>query len=308
MIQLSTLVVVLAGELFLTLVIALATLLLMAARRRRRDRQAALHLAGHIRDSEPQRLTEVRDLLLNAYRYSEARAEQTAHALLRAEKRLYQRMLNIYISRDALALRQLHIQMDDLTGAFRGLEVPKGGASEDDLATGTASDELLQRLRKENEGLKQELQVTMETMGRMLSEYASMFNTGGANAQIPGEILGGAGGQEDDLATIQELEIPGLAGGAIDEFDDLGPLWGERHQDDPLAKTLILPQGQRAPAGDVDLSAPDLDDLFAEANAQVGQKGASEPENSVDLDDIWADALAEQESAHVDSKSSKKLP
>lgn len=305
MIQLSTMTVILVGELLLALLIALVVLVLIGARRRRRDRQAALHLAGHIRDNESGRLAETRDLLLKAYRYPEARADQTAHALLRAEKRLYQRMLNLYITRDTAALRQLHVQMDDLTAGFRGLEVPKGGGAPEAPAVDPIPDALLEKLRRENESLRQELQVTMETMGRMLSEYASMFSASGAAPGLPGD-LPEVDLEEDGFGMIQELEMPGPArGDKEDMLDDLGPLWGDGEVADPMTQTLVLPK-DKSGAGDVDLSG-DLDDLFAAPTPTTAtQKGPPELAPDMDLDDIWAEALAEQEASGA--KPPPKMP
>lgn len=296
MIQLSTLTVILVGEVLLALLIALVVLVLIGARRRRQDRQAALHLAGHIRDNEPGRLAETRDLLLKAYRYPEARADQTAHALLRAEKQLYQRMLNLYITRDTAALRQLHVPMDELTGGFRGLEVPKGGGAPEAPAAEPIPDALLEKLRRENESLRQELQVTMETMGRMLSEYASMFSAGGgAIPGLPGD-LPEADLEEDGFGMIQELEMQGPGKGDKEAMlDDLGPLWGDGEVTDPMTQTLVLPN-DKSGAGDVDLSG-DLDDLFAAPTPAASQKGPPELAPDMDLDDIWAEALAEQEAS-----------
>jgi type II secretory pathway pseudopilin PulG len=300
MIQVGMLTVLLVGELVLALMLGLGAVLFINARRRRQDRQAAVHLAGLIREREQQRFGAVRELLDKRYRYQGARLDQTAHALLRAEKYLYQKMLNAYIRRDAATIEQLHVQVDDLTDGYWKLEVPKGGDAVVRVG-GADTDALLQRLQRENDALKQELQVTMETMARMLSEYASMFG-GGPEVQF-GKV------QMDDLdqndgfaaveeaAEIEELDIPGSA---PIQGEDLSHLWADAEDDlSPQGETLTI--SPPAPAADMDLSATDLDGLLGEIGAtgleQPGDAAALADSGPQELDDIWAQALAEQEAA-----------
>jgi hypothetical protein len=77
----------------------------------------------------------------------------------------------MYLQRDTNALEGLNITFETAVEPYRTLEPPGGGTA------GGAVDESqeMTKLREENKRLSEEIGVTMQTMGRMLSEYSTMF-------------------------------------------------------------------------------------------------------------------------------------
>ncbi|MCU7891555.1 MAG: hypothetical protein KZQ78_08030 [Candidatus Thiodiazotropha sp. (ex Ustalcina ferruginea)] len=77
-------------------------------------------------------------------------------------------------------MQQIDVDVENLVLNYQGLTLPEGiGSSPTANAASTASgsDEIV-NLKAENERLSDELRVTMDTMGRRLNEYSSMFSDG----------------------------------------------------------------------------------------------------------------------------------
>jgi len=287
-----------ATELFLLLAIALAGLLLASFRRRRRDRQAAQDLVDIIKQAEPQRTAATRELLERHHGSTGDGLEEALHAIIRAEKLLYQRVITLYIKRDALALRALPIEVEALSEPLRGLLMGGDSAAPGAGESAAVNTEELARLREENEGMQQELQITMETMSRMLSDYAAMFGGGaetaqsetfkallaGARDEVPPDVppdstdksssAGDTGSHE--LDSLSELE-------EINRFDvELD--WGSAASPDTNAGQ---PLADGAPRPDAQI------DLSEDTPADMKGRDASVDIDD-DLADIWANALGEQ--------------
>jgi hypothetical protein len=300
----------LGGELLLVLGVALLVLLIGVARRRRRDRRAAMHLVGAVKAAAPGRRAETRALLEGPYGYSGEPLAQALHDIMRAETQLYQRVIDMYVKRDAAALRELLADIQALSAPLRGLRVPTGTPAATG-AEGAATNGELARLQGENESLQQELQITMETMSRMLSEYASMIGggpetlvesktlqgmlSGAAGAvTVAGVASGPTGGGEAALGDLGALEeLPGLSGpGAGMDWDDAilsgGDASGEVGAD--LAPDRGHDEWDLAEGTEID---------SADNRRGGGQIGGAATATKTgggtgDLDDIWAAALEEQ--------------
>ncbi len=290
MLEFSPLTVMLVGEVLAALVAALAALSWLGMRRRRRDRLAAMRLAALVRDRDPQRAADLRTLLEKSYQYQGERLDQTLAQLIRTEKLLYQKILNVYIKRDAANLEVLNEPVDALVGGYWKLDLPQGAGSES-AKNPPGMDDLIDKLLTENEALKVELKITSETLTRMLSDYSNMFDKpdGEADQVDLGEPPQPAPAPAAD-EEIQELDMP-LGGADQDDLmADMGDLWGGVSPVAEPDRTQVL---SPAAGGNIDLAEPDdLDDLFASTAAPSATLGAGENEN---LDDIWAQALAEQE-------------
>jgi hypothetical protein len=274
------------GELLLVLAVALAALLIMGARRRRQDRASALKLIQSTKEREAQRKEETSQWLQQKFGLSGEALERALHDMLKAEKLLIQRVVNLYVKRDRISLHELNIDVEAVGDPYRKLEIsdaPVAAAGEESAA---ASDGDNDALRMENENLKQELQITMETMSRMLGEYASMFGSSqaqGAAAAPPPTAM------DDDL----DAEMDGGLGADLDaELEDLEDL---EDLTDPPPSTSTDETVQ------VDLSDDDIANIFGDDDLSAAEPQAparTDAEgNAMDdeLADMWADALDEQD-------------
>ena len=310
MIEIGLVWLLIGGELLLVLAVALAALLIFGAVRRRRDREAAMHLIQAVKKGESQRKEKTSQWLQQQHGLSGEALNRNVHDMVQAEKLLIQRVVNMYVKRDRISLRELNIDVEAVSEPFRKLEGTGAAAAsgEADEAQAGGDDGAL---KAENESLKQELQITMDTMSRMLSEYASMFGTaqpGGAPAPAaqdaaetePEESADEPLGAElnDDLEGLAELEDP------FESLDDPG-------QDiEDMGKGLPdveIPADEPATAVSdetvqIDLADDEIADLFGaedEFPLEEEQKEVqTDAEGNVmdeDLANMWADALGEQD-------------
>jgi hypothetical protein len=312
-----------AGEVFLLLLVALIALLLVNMIRRRRDRQAALYLVSIVKEAEGKRLDETRSLLEAKYGYKDEALVNTAHNIMQAEKLLYQRIINMYVKRDVISLRELNIDVEAVTEPFRTLALAEITAPAHAPQSDQVGGDEAERLSRENAALKQELQITMETMSRMLGEYASMFG-GGPQAQVQSDTMQQVLEADDGTEALNngfDADMAFDIGAADDEqlesVEALGDLaldqGGDVSQTPATADdaTVMLDAGTDLEAldddafsstsGEDDLSFDQFDSVFdaADEQAAASEPVTSDGEEPMDdeLADIWADALAEQDDA-----------
>jgi hypothetical protein len=213
MTEVSYLSLLIAGELLVILSLACGISLFRSIRNKKRDYQAARKLVAAIKQDEDRHTTFVHKLLESGYKYEGEELEQTVRDLIRAEKMFYQTLINTYLKRDAGTFGDLNITLEALTDIYEQLKVPavSGGS---DAGDGSGNDVDLEYLRDKNQRLSEELSETMDTMGRMLSEYSNMLEDKPDEAgeeKSPTNITGENGqdalnnGDETDLA---ELELP----------------------------------------------------------------------------------------------------
>ncbi len=320
--HISTLWLFIGGEVFLVLALALGILLISRVSQRRRDRKAAMYLVGIIKENEAQRLEQTKEVLSRRFGLGGEGLEKTTHAVIRAEKLLYQRIINMYVKRDVISLREMNIDVEANTEPFRNLEGPDESAPSADLGDipGSEHGGNVDALRAENQALKQELQITMETMSRMLDEYASMFGGGPQEppqAHVMGQMIDEGQTEdkayeaEDAMETTEEGDdadlfamddgIEGLEeiqGFDLDEASrDSGHTSPEPAGDQLDADATVV---TTPPASEeIDMADEDLDDIFAPDHTESERKPILD-ENGEPIDDeladIWADALNEQES------------
>ncbi len=213
MIEVSPLILLVLVEAVIGLLILSGALLFITLRRKGRIRQAAHHLAQRVQSDEPARTDRLKTLLNEKFGYDGAELEQVVHDITQAEMRLFQNLINGYIKDDQVHLQQVDVDEENLVLAYQGLKTTAATVASSADAEGDKGDEMAQ-LQEENQRLSDELRVTMDTMGRMLNEYSSMFAGGGdkpltrAKAAQPEEPEEeGAGVEAESLAEESENEI-----------------------------------------------------------------------------------------------------
>jgi len=176
MIQLSQLTLLILVELALALAIVSGLLGYFIFVRKQRIRRAAHHLAERVQSDKTARAERLRRLLSERYGYSGAQLEQTLHNITQTEMQMFQNLINGYLKDDQVHLQQIDVDEENLVLAYQGL-APVTAAAPSPVTDDEEGQEL-ERLREENQRLSDELRVTMDTMGRMLNEYSSMFSGG----------------------------------------------------------------------------------------------------------------------------------
>ncbi len=172
--QVDLWVLLLLCELLLATSAVAVWLSLRGRRIARQERQAAQALVERLKEEQPQRREETRKILVHRFGMPEEGVEQAVTHIDREEKRFLQTMLNAFLERDPAALEGLNIAFEAAVGTYRELQLQVKAQGQE---AGDPNE--IRRLKEEKNHLAEELRITMETMGRMLNEYASMY-TGGA--------------------------------------------------------------------------------------------------------------------------------
>ena len=242
MITLSHLTALLLGELLVALLVISGLLGFFALRRKGLTRGAARHLAERVQADKPQRVERLKHLLTERYGYTGGDLERAVHDITQAEMRLYQNIVNGFIKDDQVTLQQVDVDVENLVLAYQALNVPNA-PGKPAQPVGSADDGEMQRLKEENERLSDELRVTMDTMGRMLNEYSSMFAGGSGDNYEKARVQAADAESPDGEAVLNDD-----AASAVDDRDFAIPDYtSDEVMDDS------------APVGEWSGDAPDVD-------------------------------------------------
>jgi hypothetical protein len=254
MIELSRLTVLLLGELLIALLVISGTLGFLSLKRKGRTRNAARHLAERVQADKPPRMERLKQLLAERYGYAGSELDQAVHDITQAEMRLYQNIVNGFIKDDQLSLQLVDVDVENLVLAYQSLNVPNA-AVKTAPSPATGDDEEMQRLREENTRLSEELKVTMDTMGRMLNEYSSMFSGGSDNtyekARIPEEsdaeatdadavqVEAGVSSTDHDLLDDDDFAIPDYSSDEAMSGAAASEEWSDAGQEDEDDRDVV---------------------------------------------------------------------
>lgn len=231
----------LGAEIVLVVLLLLLVAWLRNRAMARRDRKAVAMLIKHAREAKSQREQVINDYLMGLGLQGESlQAGKTR--ILNEELRLLQRFADTYGKRDAASAAQFFIHAEAALAPYH--EIGAQGVAETAPAAGAGDPNELEKLRKENARLSEELSVSMDTMSRMLSEYSTMFSTSDSEDSLslvdePEEAILDDGGEpepvrEDDAYSVGEgREQPGLESGELDIGEDL-PGQTEILSDEPM--------------------------------------------------------------------------
>ncbi|MCG8038480.1 MAG: hypothetical protein JAZ19_15735, partial [Candidatus Thiodiazotropha taylori] len=143
--------------------------------------------AERVQADKEKRSERLKKLLAEQYQLQSPQLDQTLHGIVQTEMTLYQNMLNGFLKDDQVYLQQIDVDVENLVLAYQALAGNVSGAvGSDDVS----SDEV-EALKAENERLAEELKVTMDTMGRMLNEYSTMFADGDSGFPVEATAVAG---------------------------------------------------------------------------------------------------------------------
>jgi hypothetical protein len=216
-------------ELVLLLLVFLAVSWFRNRAMRLRDLRAVRALAARVRREAPEREQAIGRYLEQSLGLSGAALVEARADLMRAELGLLQRFASVYGQRAAAAAARFD---SDLLAALEPYRTVRTGGTEASAAGGDPDGVQLDALQEENRRLSKELQMSMETMSRMLKEYSTMFAAGTSDPASPvkNPAAEGEGGVPSDgraNATQPTDDSPGLGGAAApgaDNADQVGQL------------------------------------------------------------------------------------
>ncbi len=173
--ELSPLILIIWIEITFLTIGALLFLLIAGFTKRARDKKAVNAFFKALKKDRERRLAEIQNSLAG-YGLGEEAIKKHLRDIDHQELNLYQHIGTMYAKRSDSLLKTINVAQEATTQSFLnlGLMLVDGDAVGEG---GGASRSELEALQKENENLREELSVTMDTIGRMLSEYSSMFGS-----------------------------------------------------------------------------------------------------------------------------------
>lgn len=279
------------GEIFAVIFILLFIAWLLGVRQKGRDRKAINELLTRWSARRDVRKEALKDMLGSNYALSGPGLERAAAELLNAELRLVNVFSQVYLQRMADKAAVFDKNIDGVADAYHqlsgaGQTTTTADTSEtdslpvddtEDAAEEDVGQDDLSILRSENSRLTEELRVTMETMGRMLNEYSTIFASDG----------------QKEVNVVMDVDEPGVEETAAEVSAD-APEVSTASQVEDGAATADSPDGnadETAADEEQDEVPPQATAAdHAEAMDLEVTEGEAEVSESVDPDEILAAA------------------
>ncbi len=191
MIEISLVMFSLLVEILLVLIVILGPILFIYFKHKQKDKKAVKQLVGQVNKQSKLRLQATGSFLSDKYLLEGDDLNKAINSIDQTEKKFIQKIINLYIKRDATALASVDAYLAEVIDGYKNLSpaVPKQ-ETETVQVQDPAMEEELNKLRHEKAQLTEELSITKETMSNMISEFGSMFG----------------GGQGHDLGKLEVVE------------------------------------------------------------------------------------------------------
>jgi len=204
--ELSPIVLIIWGELTFLMAGGLALLSIKHIVGKSKGKKSVSELMEKIKADREARKIDIRKGLA-AYGLKDDALEAKVSEIDKRERKFYQRIANMYQNRSDAMLATLNVAFEGTTKPYyeldMKLEMPTDQAEEQEQ--GGVDQAELDALKKQNQELQDELAVTMETIGRMLSEYSSMFGSEETEGLDKDKIMEAF--EVDESPEIEEPEI-----------------------------------------------------------------------------------------------------
>ncbi len=184
MTELPTWQLILLLESLAVLLLVLGGWIFISLRRARRTRAAVDSLVQQIRKQSELRLKETGSFLEENYRLEGEALQQAVEQVDKAEKRFFQRCINLYLKREDDRLHSLDAWVADLIGAYKSLKPAVAESGPDE-----ATRQQLEALQSSKQKLEEELKITKATMSGMIAEFGNMFGGGHDSALEQSEVV-----------------------------------------------------------------------------------------------------------------------
>lgn len=324
MTEINSLYLTVLIELLAFFFVVCVAMVVVSVMRAMRERAAVEKVVATIKEDSARRKEETKNLLEKRFGYKSDALQKSAHTLMKKELLFYQTLINLYIKRDTKTMEELNVIFEDTVAPYRELEVSRGAAVQESAPVEVRQPdnaEELAKLRAQNQQLLEELELTMHSLGGMLSQYAAMLEKDAdagieAMAQMIEEVAESGSEMPDEAAGDEEVDqSPAEQSTAQAEaeavestddekttqnvVDDLEPDWDE-------ALTEQLETGSQKDSGSesIDEAEPNWDEALAE-QLEIGSGDASEEmqddlaepnwdEAEEEPEPNWDDALSEQ--------------
>lgn len=210
-----TSLLVIFSEVGLLLAIVVGIIFYFFIRRGQRDKVMAKVLVKTIKEKEAQRIERLKDILEKVHNLDGASAKQNVESILACEKRLYSRIIRMFLGHDRSGITKINKDVESLAESYRRLsnvaevaEVDKYHSDDNPLVQAQLKSQV-KKLEKENARLERDLNEAMESMDSMLKEYTLMYSGGGGKRD-------GVKHLENELSQLKQK----IAQSHVDTMDD----------------------------------------------------------------------------------------
>lgn len=276
MIEVSALVITLISEAIVALLIIVSVGIFIGTKRKRKDRKAAMKLVTQIKKQSQTRLQQTGSFLSEKYSFDGDELKKAVKAIDTSEKKFMQKVINMYLKRDAKSLAAMDASVAELIDTYKSLSPIMPAADEQPSAQSPDAEEL-ERLYESNARLTQELAKAKEAMNNMTAEFGNMFG----------------GGQDHELAKHEVMDK--VVEKKPEEDDDMG-IEIDEATDDPNETESIAKAGQ---------------EIDVQVESEFGPEQSVKKQDDIKVDDSPAEneqpAQLEPDKQDADKKSDEEV-
>jgi hypothetical protein len=270
--------------------------------RGRREQAAIEKLVSAINEDKGRRQEETRRLLENRYGYEGDELQAAGRRIARQELGFYQLLINLFIKRNTQAMERLNLEFETAVAPYRELGAPKGAEPEAEEGEGAETTKVvrvgseaednsaeIERLKRENQRLMEELEATMKSLSRMLNEYAGLVGEDKVPEDIA-KVVEAAGDEApgEELEEIGDIALDAGEAGSDQAEDAAGDLQGDEFDEIPDFDEILGVADTQEAAPEAAGEEPGWDEALDE-QASAGEAAEEEPS--------WDEALNEQASS-----------
>lgn len=182
MLQIDSLTFVLISELTIGLLVLIIGYLIWMLGRKNRDQNAVRDFVGRLKDTEEDRLLELRERLQALTNTSEENLAMVLSEFSLQEKTLYKQIIEVFLHRSMESVMAIDARVRAITEPFCKLLAESKGTDHSVLEDLEKARQLIEdqnarmkQVRFESSQLGEQLSTALETLDEVSSEYAKMF-------------------------------------------------------------------------------------------------------------------------------------
>ena len=188
MIEVSVVLFTLISEGFVLLLIVLLLWTVLALRKKKQDKEAIKKLVKQIKHQSQTRLEMTGSFLNEKYNLEGDELKKAVKAIDKAEKRFMQKIIQVYLHRDAAGMEAMDALLAELIDTYKSL-TPKIPDADALSKLEASSQKEIAEMRESNDKLREELTITKETMSGMIAEFGNMFGGGSDHELAKHEVF-----------------------------------------------------------------------------------------------------------------------
>ena len=285
MIEVSALLFSLLIEGLVALLVVLLAGVFVLIKRKRKDTAAAKQLVDQIKHQSDARIKQMGAYLTEKYQLEGEELSEAIKLIDKSEKRFFQRLINMYLKRDSESVKSIDAWLAELVETYKSFQPAQ---PDEPKETGVSMEEF-QQLQQTNENLRQELEITKDTMGNMIAEFGNMFG-GGADTKLDDDQVVEKVSKKpviDDEPIVEPEDGFVVGGDFVVQEDEQFAEVEELEDDDLIADIEPVEESDMAAElmAEMDAELNPASDLAAELEAEVAMSEADEASSEQYLED-----------------------